>query len=91
MKYKVRDEFALRLGKDVFHGGEVVELTDEQAADYANIIELADPKAQAKAAKAEAEAKAKAEAEAAAVAEAEAKAREEAEAKAKAEAAEGDK
>lgn len=39
MKYIVRDNYAVRLGKDVYHGGEVVELTEQQAADYANIIE----------------------------------------------------
>lgn len=86
MKYVVRDDFTVKLGKDIYHGGDVVDLTDEQAQDHILKIELADPKAQAKAAKAEAEAKAKADAEAAAVAEAEAKAREEAEAKAKADA-----
>ena len=39
MKYKVRDAYAVKVGKEVFQGGEVVELTEQQAADYANIIE----------------------------------------------------
>lgn len=42
MKYKVRDNFVVKVGRDVFKGGEVVELNEQQAADYANIIELAE-------------------------------------------------
>ena len=51
MKYKVRDDYVVRIGRDVFKGGEVVELTDQQAQDYANIIEPAEkPARRAKAA-----------------------------------------
>ena len=50
MKYKVRDDYVVKLGKDFYHGGEEVELDDQQAEDYANIIELAEkPKAAPKA------------------------------------------
>lgn len=55
MKFIVRDQFAVKIGKDVFEGGEIVDLDDEQAEAYANAIEPAEkPKAAAKAAKAEA-------------------------------------
>lgn len=57
MKFKVRDDYVVRLGRDVFKGGEVVELNEQQAADYANIIEPAEaaekPARKAKAEKAE--------------------------------------
>lgn len=43
MKFKVRDDYVVKLGRDVFKGGDMVELTEQQAADFANIIELAEP------------------------------------------------
>ena len=42
MKFKVRDDYVVKLGRDVFKGGEVVELDEQQAADFANIIEPAE-------------------------------------------------
>lgn len=49
MKYKVRDDYVVKVGRDVFKGGDVVELDDQQAEDYANIIEPAEaPKRAAK-------------------------------------------
>jgi len=60
-KYKVRDGFAVKIGKDVFRPGDVVDLTAEQAEEFCLRIEEV---AQAKAApKVEAEPKAKAKAE----------------------------
>lgn len=53
MKYKVRDQFVLKIGKDVFKGGDVVELNDQQAEDFANIIEPAEKPAAPRKAKAE--------------------------------------
>lgn len=49
MKYKVRDNYVVHLGADFYRGGEVVELDDQQAAGYANIIEPAEPEKPAKA------------------------------------------
>lgn len=49
MKFKVRDDYVVKLGREVFRGGDVVELDDEQAANFANIIEPAEaPKKAAK-------------------------------------------
>lgn len=42
MKYKVRDHYVVKVGRDFYKGGEVVELTNEQAEAYANIIEPAE-------------------------------------------------
>lgn len=53
MKFKVRDDYAVKLGRDVFRGGEVVELNEQQAADYANIIEPVEQEKPARKAKAE--------------------------------------
>ena len=72
MKYVVRDQFVIKMGREVYEGGDVIELTDEEAENHAHQIELADPKAAAKAAKAEAKAAAEAEAAAAEAAAAEA-------------------
>lgn len=49
MKYKVRDNYVVHLGADFYRGGEVVELDNQQAAGYANIIEPAEPEKPAKA------------------------------------------
>ena len=32
-KYKVRDDYVVKKGKEEFHGGDIVELTDEEAQD----------------------------------------------------------
>jgi len=53
MKFKVRDDYVVKLGREVFKGGDVVELDEQQAADYANIIELAEQEKPARKAKAE--------------------------------------
>lgn len=55
MKFKVRDDYVVKLGRDVFKGGEVVELNEQQAADYANIIEPAETVAEKPARKAKAD------------------------------------
>lgn len=49
MKYKVRDQFTIKQGRDFFTGGDVVELSDEEAANWAHAIEAAEaPKRTAK-------------------------------------------
>jgi len=49
MKFIVRDQFAVKIGKDVFHSGDVVDLDEDQAEAYANAIEPAEkPKKAAK-------------------------------------------
>lgn len=49
MKYKVRDQFVIRKGREAFGGGDVVELTDAEAADWAHAIEVAEKPAAKKA------------------------------------------
>lgn len=39
MKYKVRDQFTIKQGRDYFSGGDVVELTDDEAQGWAHAIE----------------------------------------------------
>lgn len=53
MKYKVRDQFTIKQGRDFFHGGDIIELDDEGAANWAHAIEPAEKPA-GKKAKAEA-------------------------------------
>lgn len=49
MKYKVRDQFTIKQGREFFTGGDVVELNDAEAADWAHAIEPAEaPKRAAK-------------------------------------------
>lgn len=52
MKYVVRDSFFLKKGREVFKGGDVVELDDDEVASWANIIEPAEKPAEKPARKA---------------------------------------
>lgn len=54
MKYKVRDQFTIKQGREFFTGGDVIELSDEEAANWAHAIEAAEKPASKKPAKAEA-------------------------------------
>ena len=55
-KYKVRDGFAVKIGKDVFRSGDVVDLTADQVEAFClrieEVVEVkpakAEPKAKAK-------------------------------------------
>lgn len=49
MKYKVRDQFVIKQGRDFFHGGDVVEMDDAEAANWAHAIEPAEKPAAKKA------------------------------------------
>lgn len=51
MKYKVRDQFVIKQGREAFKGGDVVELSDDEAANWAHAIEAAEKPAAKKAAK----------------------------------------
>jgi hypothetical protein len=42
MKYKVRDQFTIKQGRDFFHGGDVIELDDAEAENWAHAIEAAE-------------------------------------------------
>lgn len=54
MKYKVRDQFTIKQGREFFTGGDVIELTDAEAANWAHAIEAAEkPKRAPKAAEQE--------------------------------------
>lgn len=55
MKYKVRDQFVIKQGREVFTGGDIIELDDEGAANWAHAIEAAEKPAAKKAAKPAAE------------------------------------
>lgn len=52
MKYKVRDQFTIKQGRDFFVAGDVIELTDDEAANWAFAIEAAEKPAAKRAAKA---------------------------------------
>lgn len=51
MKYKVRDQFTIKQGREFFTGGDIIELDDEGAANWAHAIEAAEKPAAKRAAK----------------------------------------
>ena len=42
MKYLVRDQFVIKQGREFFHGGDVIELSDEEAQNWLHAIEPAE-------------------------------------------------
>lgn len=49
MKYRIREPFTIKQGKDIFQGGDTIELSDAEAELHLHKLEPADePKAKAK-------------------------------------------
>ena len=57
MKFRIREPFTIKLGKDVHRAGAIVDLTDAEAHDHLHKLEpvKAEPKPAAKTAAAKAE------------------------------------